>query len=71
MIRKPVASSNIASVGYDPTRMILEIEFKGGSVYQYSSVPLDKYEGLMAAGSRGRYFAAYIKDGGYPCRKIS
>ncbi|MCD4751965.1 MAG: KTSC domain-containing protein [Anaerolineaceae bacterium] len=70
MNRNPVVSSNIMSIGYDATRMILEIEFKGGSLYQYSNVPLDVYEGLMAAGSHGRFFATYIKNGGYPCKKI-
>ncbi len=70
MNRNSVVSSNIVSIGYDPTRMILEIEFKGGSVYEYSNVPLDEYERLMAVGSHGRYFAAHIKNGGYPCKKI-
>ena len=70
MKRISVVSSNIVSVGYDATRMILEIEFKGGGIYQYSNVPLSVYEGLMAAGSHGSYFAAYIKKGNYPCKRI-
>ena len=47
MNRTPVSSSNLASVGYDPENRILEIEFHGGSIYQYFSVPESKYEGLI------------------------
>lgn len=71
MNRISVASSNIVSIGYDKTRKLLEIEFKGGSIYQYSDVPLGVYEELMAAGSRGKYFAAHIKNGEYSCIRIS
>jgi hypothetical protein len=35
IIRTPVESSNIASVGYDKENQILEIEFHHGAVYQY------------------------------------
>jgi hypothetical protein len=70
MNRVPVTSSNIVSIGYDENRMILEVEFKNGWVYQYSKIPLGIYEGLMSAGSHGRYFNAYIKNGGYPFERI-
>ena len=35
MMRIPVASSNVATVGYDEATNTLEVEFKDGSVYQY------------------------------------
>ncbi len=70
MNRTAVSSSNLASVGYDPVSMVLEIEFHSGGIYQYSNVPEAKYEGLMKAGSHGTYFDAYIKKGGYRFRKI-
>ena len=69
MIRTPVSSSDLASVGYDPRKQLLEVEFHSGGTYQYSNVPADVYEGLMQAGSHGRYFHAHIKDL-YPCHKI-
>ena len=65
MERQYVSSSNIASIGYDPESMILEVEFLSGSVYQYYDVPQSIYEGLMAADSHGSYLSAYIKKGGY------
>lgn len=69
MNRTPVSSSNLASVGYDPQQQILEIAFRNGSVYQYFNVPLHIYQGLMNAGSHGRYFNNHIKDR-YRYRKI-
>lgn len=65
MERQYVSSSNIASIGYDPVNMVLEIEFLNGAVYQYYDVPQSIYDGLMAADSHGKFFAAYVKKGGY------
>ena len=65
MERQYVSSSNIASIGYDPGNMVLEIEFLSGSVYQYYDVPQSIYDGLMAADSHGKFLAVYIKKGGY------
>lgn len=69
MKRTQVDSTNLASVGYDPAKQILEIEFNHGGIYQYFDVPLDEYEGLMDADSHGRYFVYNIKDG-YDYEKI-
>lgn len=68
--RVPVKSSNIVSVGYDPESQILEIEFRGGSVYQYQNVPTMTHFALMSADSIGSFVAKEIKDA-YPCKKIS
>lgn len=62
MLRILVTSSNLHSVGYDPTTMTLEIQFNSGWVYQYFDVPQVIYNGLMSASSHGSYFAAVIKD---------
>lgn len=70
MERISVSSSNLSSVGYDVKSATLEVEFHNGGVYQYSLVPEAIYNGLMAAPSVGRYFAAYIKDS-YSCRKLT
>lgn len=71
MNRTSVSSSNIASIGYDAARRVLEIEFLNGSVYQYSSVPESLYNGLMNASSHGSYFDSYIKKGGFAYRRIN
>lgn len=70
MERQYVSSSNIASIGYDQDSMVLEIEFLSGAIYQYYDVPKSIYEGLMAADSHGKFFAAYIKKGGYRYAKV-
>jgi hypothetical protein len=59
--RIPIASSNIASVGYDEDIQTLEIEFLNGSVYQYFDVPANIYQGMMTSESHGQYFAQQIK----------
>ena len=63
MKRKPVTSSVIASVGYKPDTMMLEIEFRStGFVYRYFDVPEIEFRKLMNAESIGRYFNKNIKD---------
>ncbi len=59
--RIPVASSNIASVGYDKEAHILEIEFHHGAIYQYKDVPENVYEELMNSPSQGAYFMNELK----------
>ena len=61
MQRKQVGSSNIAEVGYDESSHTLEILFKNGRVYQYFSVPIQEFNGLLNAASHGQYLNRYIK----------
>lgn len=61
MERTPVDSSNISSIGYDEDSNTLEVEFHSGAVYQYFDVPLNVYQEIMEAGSKGQYFAQHIK----------
>ena len=69
MQRHSVASSNIASIGYDANTETLEVEFLNGSVYQYYNVPQNMYDQLMAEGSKGRFLNAYIKNA-YPYSRV-
>ncbi len=62
MVRIPVSSSNIASVGYDAATSSLQIEFLSGKVYEYYEVPESEFDGLVNAGSPGGYFHANIKN---------
>ena len=62
MHRDAVSSSNLRSVGYDPTEETLEIEFHSGGIYQYYNVPERIYTELLSASSKGSYFATHIKD---------
>jgi hypothetical protein len=59
--RVPVSSSSVRSVGYDPERFILEIEFCSGGVYQYLQVPAAAHRLLLQAASIGEYVNSIIK----------
>jgi hypothetical protein len=69
MNRDYVASTNIASVGYDESTETLEVEFLNSSIYQYYNVPVNMYESLMREGSKGRFFNTYIKNM-YPFSRV-
>lgn len=62
IIRQPVQSSDLISIGYELKTHILEIEFNHNTVYQYFDVPMEIYKGLMSADSHGQFFHKYIKN---------
>ncbi len=62
MLKIPVSSSVIASVGYDADRKVLEVELLSGKVYRYHRVSRDVFEEFCAAASKGAYLNAHIKD---------
>ena len=62
MLRQKVESSNLVSVGYDPASRVLEVEFKGGSIYQYSDCPASLFKSLQDAESKGSFFSKNIKS---------
>jgi len=63
--RESVASSSIASVGYDAGERTLEIEFHNGRIYQFFGVPPEIAAALRAAPSHGAYFNKYLRNSGY------
>lgn len=69
MERTKVNSSNIASVGYDPTGQVLEVEFKNGGVFAYQGVPAHEVVNLHGSESVGKYLHSKIKPN-YPCSKV-
>ena len=69
MDRIQVTSNSMASIGYDPKRHVLEIEFKNGGIYQYAFVSEKIYKRLMAADAKGAYFNGTIRHV-YPTTRI-
>ena len=65
----PVASSNLATIYYDRDTSQLYIRFKSGTRYRYDGCPKAVYELLKAAPSKGKFFAARIKNA-YTCVKV-
>ena len=70
MKRSAVDSSGIQTIGYDPVKKILEVEFINDSVYRYLNVPEVMYLGLMKASSKGAFFNKKIRDAGFDFKKI-
>ena len=61
MRRKPVDSSAIAAVGYDPENEILEVEFRSGTIYRFFDVPPEIHRDFLETSSKGRFFGREIR----------
>jgi hypothetical protein len=64
-----MASSNVASAGYDEQSETLEVEFVNGSIYQYFNVGPELYAQFRAAPSKGQFLNAYIRNA-YPYSRV-
>jgi hypothetical protein len=62
MERILVNSNELKSVGYDPSKRTLEIEFVTGEILQYIDIPERIYQGLLRTESQGKYINALIKN---------
>ncbi|SFP02596.1 KTSC domain-containing protein [Amycolatopsis arida] len=62
MRRRPVESSSLRAVGYDPDERVLEVEFHNDRVYRYFGVARAIHRRLLAAGSKGRFFNRFVRD---------
>ena len=56
-----VESTTVASVAYDASRELLQIEFRDRTVYRYFGVPAEVHDALMRAHSKGRCFNSLIR----------
>jgi hypothetical protein len=54
-------SSTIARFQYDENTAVLTVEFKKGSRYDYYDVPLNVFDSMKAAASKGQYLAQNVK----------
>ena len=67
IVRVPVKSSAIASVGYNPHTRVMEVEMqpsapgKAGKVYSYPGVSEADHAEFMAAPSMGKHLASKIR----------
>jgi lysyl-tRNA synthetase class 2 len=55
-------STVIRNFCYHARERKLEIVFVTGRRYVYHNVPLDIFEAMSAAASRGRFFNAHVRD---------
>lgn len=59
---KPVESSSISTVGHDPGRKRLTVQFKSGETYHYDGVTADHHAALIGAKSVGAHFQKHIRN---------
>lgn len=67
---KPVSSSAIASLGWNPDTGRLVAQFDETTFYEYDNVPAEVAARIIFAESHGREFDRLIKKGGFPFRRI-
>lgn len=64
-------SETIASIGYEPGRCELDLEFcESGDIYRYFQVSAEEHIEFMAAESKGGYLNRVFKAKGHPYRLI-
>ena len=61
MEHKPVKSSNIKSIGYDPASKKMQVRFSSGATYEYLGVTVEEHFALVGAESIGAHFAKHIR----------
>jgi hypothetical protein len=66
----PVASSNIAALGYDAGAETAYVAFLNGTTYAYKGVSLQEFENLRTAPSVGSYLNRNFKNV-YPYERVS
>jgi hypothetical protein len=49
----PVNSSNIHSIGHDPSTNTMHVKFKNGALYEYHNVSATEHHNIKHAGSPG------------------
>ena len=62
MKRIEVESTSLKSMAYDEEARVLEVEFVHGGVYRYYEVPIELYEALKTAESKGRFYQMKIRN---------
>lgn len=75
MIRRPVSSSRVASIGWEEGddrdgTGTLEVEFTSGHLYRYAGVPESAYLEFVGASSPGKHLNAHI-IGRFEHQKVS
>ncbi|WP_022823431.1 KTSC domain-containing protein [Hymenobacter norwichensis] len=70
MQRRPVRSTSLKAVGYDDTTLVLEIEWRNGSIVRYTGVPEPMYQALLAVPGKAMFVEQVVERGGYAREQI-
>ena len=63
MLRQPVSSSRMVSVGW--ANDVMEVEFNDGAIYQYFNVSYSKYTSFLGSPSLGHALSVLDKQHRY------
>jgi KTSC domain len=64
-----VQSKMLTAVAYNLGWQQLYLKFRSGEIYCYRGVPVEQYQDLLAADSKGKYFRVRILNR-YPHQRI-
>jgi hypothetical protein len=59
---KPVKSSNLAAIGYDPATKRMAVNFKSGGTHVYHDVGQEHFDAFADAESVGKHFHSHIRN---------
>lgn len=60
---QPVASSNLAAIGYDLASQTAAVKFKhSDTIHHYGEFSAEKWASWQAADSKGMFFAAEVRN---------
>src|ERR1035438_4176169 len=65
----PLESSVFTAVAYRVGAQQLYLQFQEGNIYRYFACPRSVYNELLAAESKGRYFAQHVRNG-FHCERV-
>jgi hypothetical protein len=65
----PVKSKMLTAVAYSDYWQQLYLRFRSGDIYCYRDVPMERYEELLAADSKGEYVRSRIFNR-YPYQRV-
>lgn len=65
-----VASSNVATIGYDKPTRKMQVKFKSGATYEYENVPPEVHAKFLNAPSPGAHFAKHVRPS-FTGKKVS
>jgi hypothetical protein len=64
-----VKSRMLSALAYDSDWQQLYLRYRGGDIYCYRDVPVERHQELLAADSKGKYVRAHILKR-YPHQRI-
>lgn len=71
MVRIPVESTDVVSIGYEEDTRTMEVQFQTGAVYVYYEVPQDFFEQFLTAPSKGKFVNYVLKRSSYAYDRVA